>query len=1354
MAKNKTCSAPGGCSITRSRGTFTCNWSGSYNDHVNCQYALLENGSYNYSGAINLGANATTYTINLDPGWYFPYTNKRLTDVTFRVQGDNKKTKKYNWKMSPWTGWNGLAIWAPANPVVTFERSQQYYTTFTINIPNHVNDRNWWSSCVEYRTCLRINKNDSSASDVNEWGPITRVGIYNSITQSDTTTFTYVVNEADLGNTAAIENANSAVRWFEARVCGPAGPSGWSPISLSYSEPYPAEIVKGVAKPNSRNGVDCSLDFNYTVSVSRPIDSIKVQYSYATPEGAYGEYTKTEDTEIDSEKTYYTLTTEKVSNPINDSIGTYYEIVEKYSTTTDRSVIDPEKTYYQATKVESPIIGNIDNYFECNILSKVQRVKVTKTLPGVSNEMKAKSQFRHKYNNVGEVNFVKRDANTFIAIYYKDEVVGYNCIFEKTLDIVINDEDDYYTISEVENPTSEGLPEDDSSVTPTNYIEREKYLIQKTTDKTVVKGKKYYTVTPTIILDPIISDIDDYYEITAINYMGPLSPSWQDAEIGSDNTITPKKGSGTAATYLISTSFSIDAEPPTDQLLYTRVNTIYNNQTTNGSYYLCTDDEGNIAAKDNLLSPPSFSGQVTPGSTNHFQLQVTNNSNAKGVKIAVVFIPPEGEGSDTETIHVAIPNQNGEVNDVIEVPPKYMSTSFGLGIYAFIGQHSLVGRITEDNLGYDLYVVKPIIRSDLVTYGGEIPVPPTNMNADHIGNGNVLVTWDWNWKKADYAEIAWSDYSEALDSNEPPNTYQVPNSKNSRLIVRNLEVGKTWYFWGRLGKEENVSIWSNAVYENLSSSPSIPTLSLSRRYITLDDKFNANWTYISTDGTPQQSAKISCVVDGNYGYNIAEIPEDENSSSETQYVVLDPNDVKLSWEEGHDYYLAVQVTSASGMISDWSETVPITVVKSIESSLSSTSLYPSAIDYSNESTYEVGDYAIKLIDDPDDPSKQKGILYKCISDITEAEEWNEEHWAIDTEQPYLELNALPLTASMEVSDDTANTSIIIERSQDYYIDRPDGSTISGYAGESVARMIKNTDDSFVLNQEDLASYLDDGAYYYLTTRVTDTYGQLKEVRYEFKVNWDHQALMPVANTTIDNTYSVIKIDIGTPEIPDGDDVTGDVCDIYRKSSDGYVLLYRDAEFDSTYVDPYPTLGNHGGYRVVYRTRNGDYITVDKASAWVDLDDEEDMIYSPSHIITFDGNSVELMFNVDIDNNWRKDFQETHYLGGSIQGDWNSGVSKTTSMSVNVLSKDWDVVSSMRNLAQYNGICHVRTRDGSNFLANVDVSEKAPYAMYTDPQGVDTQLFEYSLNITKLDPVEPDGMTLEEWLDTINDEDEE
>ena len=212
----------------------------------------------------------------------------------------------------------------------------------------------------------------------------------------------------------------------------------------------------------------------------------------------------------------------------------------------------------------------------------------------------------------------------------------------------------------------------------------------------------------------------------------------------------------------------------------------------------------------------------------------------------------------------------------------------------------------------------------------------------------------------------------------------------------------------------------------------------------------------------------------------------------------------------------------------------------------------------------------------------------------------------------------------------------------------------------------------------------------------------------------------------------------TPTAPTGT-AEGDVCDIYRLSADKPELIVRGGEWGTTYVDPYPTMGEFGGHRVVFRSINDDYITVDEQPAWIDLGPSDgDILDLPGAIINFNGETLRLLYNIKLDSSWAKDFEETKYLGGSVQGDWNPAISRTGSLGVVAVSLwDHDTIQSLRRLAAYAGVCHVRTSEGSSFAADVQVSESRE-------AGPEYPLVDFSLSYTRVDSEEPDGMTYDEF----------
>ena len=160
------------------------------------------------------------------------------------------------------------------------------------------------------------------------------------------------------------------------------------------------------------------------------------------------------------------------------------------------------------------------------------------------------------------------------------------------------------------------------------------------------------------------------------------------------------------------------------------------------------------------------------------------------------------------------------------------------------------------------------------------------------------------------------------------------------------------------------------------------------------------------------------------------------------------------------------------------------------------------------------------------------------------------------------------------------------------------------------------------------------------------------------------------------------------------------------------------------------------------TKTGDYIT--EAGSFAEFDTtEDDGTYTQLNtgilVIDFDGERAELPYNITLDNSWSKDFQRTAYLGGHVAGDHNKAVMRDlTAGTVTTRKTNTDVIETMRRLARYPGLCHVRTPEGSSFTADVQVSESLSF---------DSALASYNLTIQKVDMVGYDGMTEDEWRET-------
>ena len=340
------------------------------------------------------------------------------------------------------------------------------------------------------------------------------------------------------------------------------------------------------------------------------------------------------------------------------------------------------------------------------------------------------------------------------------------------------------------------------------------------------------------------------------------------------------------------------------------------------------------------------------------------------------------------------------------------------------------------------------------------------------------------------------------------------------------------------------------------------------------------------------------------------------------------------------------------------------------------------------------------------------------------------------------LDELPIKYTVTGAAGTGRTYITIERDGDYPMDRPDGSIDTGADGEIVYQFDYDTDEEQTIDSEDLMDILDDGARYIFRAWVQNSKTeQLSEpVEINFMVLWDEQAMLPDGVVEIDPEYEVAYI---TPILPEGGRQT-DYVDIYRLSGDKPELIYYHALFGQTIVDMYPTIGKRGGYRLVYVTKNGDYIYTDpetggKITAWLD-------IYDGAHLntkfqyIDFGENQLQFKYNVKLTNAWQKSFTQTKYLGGAVQGDWDVATERTISISGNTFDDlEPEVYDILRELGDYEGICHVRTIDGSNFTADVEVTND------TSTFNSLAHQHDISLNITKVDNPVLDGIPYDRWI---------
>lgn len=721
--------------------------------------------------------------------------------------------------------------------------------------------------------------------------------------------------------------------------------------------------------------------------------------------------------------------------------------------------------------------------------------------------------------------------------------------------------------------------------------------------------------------------------------------------------------------------FGIDDQLGKDQCLFIRVNTQHDSNITYGKPQL---------SYVGFLKDPSGLSVSTDNVTHKATITATNNSAIEDSILIVRYVPSSGDPIDVGVI------PHGSTSVTVQCPNWDDQEAIAFDVYAIVG--TAVKQTRAD--GVDSYSVTVGMRSqNTVSKGGAVPVAPKNVSVSRVEgkSDTVRVDWDWPWSEAGSAEISWSDHDDAWESTDGPESFLISNLHASHWNISGLETGKTWYvrvrlIAGNMTTSDGVTYgpWSDVSQGtiDLSSAPNKPVLILSNSVIPEDGSTIASWVYTTTDNTAQAYAEVAIVENGAY------IPIAHSLTA--QHVTIPAQSENYTLSTGNIYNLVCRVKSASGKLSEWSDIVSLTVAKPITCEIVQTSLVSQHIE------------------------SMRGI---------------------DT------LTEMPLSIKVTGAGDGGITTIVVERAEDYLMVRPDETDFNGNKGETVLQtsppLVGVNQVSFTT--DDLIGPMDDGAVYNIVATVQDGLGQKDSVTLPFEVHWEHQAEEPSAEIVIDEENLIAYIKPIAPANADPEDVA----DIYRLSADKPELIVEGAIFGETYVDPYPALGDMGGHRIVTRTKNGDYITegnqiamIDSPELGVNPIENEDLL----NVIDFEGRQIRFYWETDYSNTWAKDFQETAYLGGSIEGDWNPAVSRSGTLSSKAITVlDQEMLKDVRRLADYPGICHVRTADGSSYAADVQVSED-----YTDDEK--GMVANYSLSITKVGSQGFDGMTKEQWDD--------
>lgn len=811
-----------------------------------------------------------------------------------------------------------------------------------------------------------------------------------------------------------------------------------------------------------------------------------------------------------------------------------------------------------------------------------------------------------------------------------------------------------------------------------------------------------------------------------------------------------------------------------------------------------------ILVKKGMLAAPTITKIETVEDTYKASVTVQNNSQVVGSFVALVYQDHAASDDSGKVIGIV---QNGTVQ--IQCFNWKETGPITIGAYAVVGCVDVKGTTETTYEDFPdpvkVYALKEEMISSVTYEGGEVPVSPTNVAAVKLPerDGTVQVTWDIPWLEATGAEISWADHDDAWYSTDGPTTYTVESIKKPLLNVTGLETGTIWYFCVRLYKqsESGEVIYgapSTIIPCDLAEAPAIPILELSTSTTPVDKEVKGSWVYTSFDKTDQESAEIGEIMEE--GSDPVVI--DSLNPKTEQFVTFIPSE--LGWETGPTHQLAVRVHSQSGKVSGWSNPESLSIAEPPTCTITGTSLSKKPFNDNTELVLTTLPMRIEAVGSNE--SDEVSVFIRRYDDYAIERPDDSEYvgYAGDYivsknkgDGDYIEITADDLKQIGTQFDDGAKYQLIVrvmdqngqvkfntnDEEDEYIIPDPVATRGDAYYALTADINIEDPEKYYTITATEIANPVESGlaSYYELNG---DIYSHTKDVsvhsektyynvqatpvdnpvqeeistyyemQYEpapvyeyFVVSWDHQAIIPEASVEmIDN--DVAKIHIGNPTAPEGTDwetEEGDHVDIYRLSAGKPQLIYHDAQFNTDYADPYPTIGKRGGYRIVFVTSNGDYIVEDedgKQIDWLDID-ENASVSTKFQYIDFDDKRLEFKFNVKFSNSWKKNFTLTHYLSGKVEGDWLAGTEHTNNISGVTIDDlvDDDIeegtLDELYDLAEYSNSCHIRTIEGFNYCANIEVSDSSEYGHPEHPHDI-------SLSITEVPNTEYDAVPWDEW----------
>lgn len=572
------------------------------------------------------------------------------------------------------------------------------------------------------------------------------------------------------------------------------------------------------------------------------------------------------------------------------------------------------------------------------------------------------------------------------------------------------------------------------------------------------------------------------------------------------------------------------------------------------------------------------------------------------------------------------------------------------------------------------------------------------LSATPGGDGtSVVLLIGWNADGQDEAtgtEISWSEAEDAWRSTEEPDTYQFTWSDgavthggttyhdSATLNVKDLGEGTTYYFRARRYLDGDTLTYSNYSSTETCVTSEIPeaVVATCDSYLPTGSSLPVYWTF-SGNGLQKSWQIVSS--------NGTIIADGTNSQSATQIT----SDRIMQFATNNALTFTVQVSTGSGYVISDPHTVtvidPPTLAITVGNPLT---VQPMAFTATASSEC---DLTVIVTSNGTSGQFPEGLLRQTVGDT---------------------VYSAVLVPTWTAGQNNYSTTVTLPGGLDFW-DR--GNYTIEVVATDRATALQSAPQTAVFAVEwahqavspaDVTTYVltadtevdADNENYYEYDSETQTYVLVEPAGDEdpAALGWYVQeitqfvTLTPIDEVDADGRHvQAVQISL-TP--PTGSAQT-DVYDIYRVTGDGAQMIGEGFPLTFTAVDYYAPFGDDLTlyYRLAIRTTDGDVEFADIAYA------------AEGGMMRFDwaGGSLELPYDIEIGDTYKKDIETRAHMDGQMDGYWNQTIERTASLNSRLIRlQSQEDVLMVRALARYAGPVFVRLPDGSAYTADVQVSD--------------------------------------------------